>query len=681
VDERTAVAHSEAVIGCGREEASGHGAAPRDVYRLRDLSRGGRWLALAFALALSLPAVLAFNWAVNDWAPSGDAALMGIRALDVGTSRTPLVGQPSTGGKYIGDDDHVNHPGPLHFYLLAVGIRSFGGSLGMLVVSVLIVWVCVQLAAWAVFRELGAAAGIVAAVLLGVVMFTTGTSSLVDPVSSRAAGYPLLCASVLCWCVLCGDLRLLPLATAMVSFAAEQHLAVAPAVAVLAAAAVVGVIVALVRRPREVAWWCWWSVLVALVLWAPVLLDQVINPNGNLGRILHFAGSSHRKTLGATSALRQLANALGLPPLLGRMQLTGGMMLAPPSSLTWISAAVALAIVAALGLRWRTRNPRQATLAVMVGITALAGFANGSSVPVGFLEESRIAFYHWTFVLAFFTWLVLGLGVLEPMRAQLVGRPRLAHGLTALALAAIILPAAINPTLDRPSNYLESASSFLPRRYLRRIGDAVFALQALLGKQAVLIGRGGEFYAGQPQALAFELAARGLDVRAPLALRGFVHDDRMVDPSTVDTGLVLIGDAAKPANTAPRGILLADVDLRNRPDPRAFEELVAQAQTGGEVRLGPAAAEALAAMSDPFQHLSVSVSLADIAQRPRKVLTARVLRFLRDHPIEEPRLDPALIDRVLAGVRGNWSPASTTRLRLYSVDRAELLRVSPELRF
>src|SRR5262249_11923317 len=153
-----------------------------------------------------------------------------------GTARTPLVGLPSTGGRYIGTD-YVNHPGPVHLYLLALAIRLFGGDFGMPLVSMLIVEACVLLAAWAVFRELGATAGTVAAVLLGTIMFTTGAASLINPVSSRVAGYPLLCSSVLCWCVLSGDLRLLPLATAVLSFAAQQHLSVAPAAVVLAASA------------------------------------------------------------------------------------------------------------------------------------------------------------------------------------------------------------------------------------------------------------------------------------------------------------------------------------------------------------------------------------------------------------------------------------------------------------
>src|ERR687888_530085 len=75
-------------------------------------------------------------------------------------------------------------------------------------------------------RQLGPPAGVIAAIVLSGILFTTGMSSLIDPVSSRVAGYPLLCGAVLLWCVLCGDVRLLPLTAAVVSFAAQQHLSV-----------------------------------------------------------------------------------------------------------------------------------------------------------------------------------------------------------------------------------------------------------------------------------------------------------------------------------------------------------------------------------------------------------------------------------------------------------------------
>src|SRR2546421_8193792 len=63
----------------------------RSVYRLRDLDRPGRWAALAFTLALLIAPAVAFAWAMPDWAPAGDTALMGLRVLDVGTARTPLI--------------------------------------------------------------------------------------------------------------------------------------------------------------------------------------------------------------------------------------------------------------------------------------------------------------------------------------------------------------------------------------------------------------------------------------------------------------------------------------------------------------------------------------------------------------------------------------------------------------
>ena len=446
---------------------------------------------MAFALALSLPPVLAFAWATPDWAPAGDPALMGIRALDVGTSRTPLIGQPSTASQYIHRAGNVNHPGPLHFYLLAVSIRVFGGDVGMPLVTVLIVEAAVLLGAWGVFRQLGPAAGILAAVLLGAVMFTTGASSLVDPVSSSIAGYPLLCASVLCWCVLSGDLRLLPLTVAVVSFTAQQHLSVAPAVVVLSAAAGLGLVAALARgRRRQVLHWCGWSALVAVVLWAPVLLQQATSSEGNLRRLASYARSSDRATLGATSALHQLAHTLGLPPLLGQTDLSGWKLLAVPSTFTRLSAAAVLVAIAALGLWWRRRRPRMATLAVMVAILVLAGLANGSSVPVGLLEQGRITFYHWSFALAFFSCLVLGLGVLTVLRRHLFARAAFAPALTSLALVAIVVPAAVNPSLERSTNTLPAAHGYLRSRYVNRLADAALAHRRELGAQTVLLGRG-----------------------------------------------------------------------------------------------------------------------------------------------------------------------------------------------
>lgn len=554
-----------------RSRASG---SDRAVYRLRDLDRRGRWVAAVFALALSLSPLVAFLWAAPNWAPAGDTALMGLRALDVGTSRTPLIGQPSSSSAYVESDRPVHHPGPTHFYLLAGSVRLLGG-IGMPLVSVIIVSSCVLIAAWAVFRQLGPSAGVIAAVVLNAIMFTTGASSLIDPVSSRVSGYPLLCSAVLLWCVLCGDLRLLPLTTAVVSFTAQQHLSVGPALVVLTAGAVAGLVVSLARHRRwhdlrirrQAATWAGWSVLVALVMWAPVLLDQV-SGEGNLGRLTSYVGSRDREALGTTSGVYQVVHSLGLPPLLGQTDFSGQWMLAQPSLLTWLSAATVVAIAAVLGALWWRVSRRRSGLALMVGIAALAGVANGSSVPVG-LEQARAVFYHWSFVLAFFACLVLGLGTLSLVRnTGIVVRSFVPAALTSLALAAIVVPSALNPVLDRRTNTLEGTHGFWQSRRFDRLIDAVVAHRSQLGRQTVLLGGGNQLVTFR-EALAFALAERDLDVRHSRELRGFVDDDRLVDRSTIESGLVLHAFTREGPGKSLPGELLGVIHLEKHSDVSA----------------------------------------------------------------------------------------------------------------
>ena len=496
---------------------------------------------------------------------------MAIRALDVGTSRTPLIGQPSSADEYIDSDRPIAHPGPWHFYMLAGPVRLFGG-MGMVLVSVLMVGTCLLVSAWAVFRQLGASAALVAAVVLGAITFTTGTSSLVDPVSSRSAGYPLLCSAVLLWCVLVGDLRLLPLATAVVSFTAQQHLSVAPATVLLTLGTLAGFGAWFFARHRyrapevrrQLRWAVTWSVLVALVMWAPPLLDQFFG-EGNLGNLAHYVGSRDRETLGWHSAFRQLSHTLGVPPLLGRTEFSGQWILSDPSLLTWLSALLVMVIVAVLGFRWWSTDRRKSGLAIMVGLVAAAGLVNGSSVPVG-LEQSRAAFYHWTFVLAFFVWLVLGLGALALLRRTDLGRrPMVTPALVSVALAAIILPSIVNLTLERRTNTLDGTHAFWSNSSFDRLGDSVAAHRSELGARPVLMGP--NLFTSYPEALAFELDRRGIDVEHTEDMRGFVDDERMADRRTVTSGLFLKpfhdGD---PASKAP-GELLAVVHLRRGVDP------------------------------------------------------------------------------------------------------------------
>jgi hypothetical protein len=605
---------------------------------------------------------------------------MGIRALDVGTSRTPLVGQPSTADFDIGAGARVSHPGPIHFYLLAGFVRLLGGWLGMLVVSVLIVEACLLVAAWVMFRALGPAACVFAAVLLGAVAFTTGASSLVDPVSSNIAGYPLLCSAVLCWCLLCGDLRLLPLSTAVVSFTAQQHLSVAPATVVLSGGAFVGLWVSLARSGRlrrrggrrDVLRWTGWSVVVAVVLWSPVVAEQLFTNDGNLSRLLRYTGGD-RMTVGTASAFRQIAHTLGLPPLLGRRELTGWNLLTTPSLLTWVTAGLVAVVVALLGLRWFRASDRRASLSLIVVIAAVAGFANGSSVPVNMSEQGRLSFYHWSFVLAFFAYLVVGLGVLDVFRGRRAVGSRVGTGLVSVALLAIIVPAAVNPGLDRTTNSLVSAHGYLERRYVRSLADTVLAHREELGNEVVLLARGGNPYAGFGEALAYELTERGLDIRHPYTRRRFVADQRLVDRE-VDSALVV--QSVEPGRASIPGRMIGEVQPEPNLDRMAYRALIVQAESADEVRLGPDATAALAALRDEGERVVLSYAFRFLTDAPVWPLQQKTLRFLLEHPIEEPRLDPRLMRRVLRSAPDGWSTDNAFGLRVYLLTRDELRAVA-----
>lgn len=671
------------------------------VHRLRSLDRHGRIWAAVFAAALLLAPALALAWAAPDWVPANDPALMALRALDVGTSRTPLTGQPSTSAHYVGADEHVDHPGPLHFYLMAGPVRLLGPAIGMLVVSVAITGGCVLLAAWAVFRQLGRAAGVLTAVALGAVTFTTGAASLVNPVSSNIAGYPLLCSMVLLWCLVCGDVRLLPLAAAVVSFTAQQHLSVLPALGTGTALALAAGAVAWGRdgrwrdrdARRHLRRWAGLAAVIALVLWSPVLLEQVDPDGRNLTRMVDFARDSDRPTVGLGSAVYQVVNVLGLPPLLGQTELSGSWLLERPSALTWASAAVVVALLALLAVRWRRSEPRRFALVVMAAILALAGLANGSAVPES-LEKFRLPLYHWAFPLALFVVLALGLGLADAVRQLRPARlPALRPALAGCAVLAIAVPAAVNPSLDRPSNTLTAAYSPVDRSIVERAADQVMEHRGELDGEVVLLGR-GVYYEGIPEALGVMLTERGVDVRFTSLFLEYVDDERLADPSTADAGLmVVVEDGIE--DTQPAGELIGDVPIVEGFDRQAFDQLVAQAGAADQVRFGPAFEEALglsrrgvladieagavdmqelfrSAPAEDVEALQMVLLLSTLADDPApRLLDRNILDFLVEHPIEHPRLDPALLRRVRDGLPDGWS-GGPLRLAVYLLDRGEL---------
>lgn len=532
---------------------AGHPGPGAAVHRLRDLDRSDRWLAAGFATLLLLAPVLAFVHYVGDWVPSGDPALMGIRALDVGTAHTPSMGQPSLSHLY-GDADLVRHLGASHYYLLAPFVRLLGASVGMLVVSVLITGTSLLLTAWATFRQLGRQAGVLAVLILAAIAFTTGASSLVNPVSSSIAGYPFLCSTVLLWCLLSGDVRLLPLTVAVVSFAAHQHLSVLPALGLASLVVLIGLVVTWARARRRDRQpddlrqrrWLLGAGAVSVVMWAPLAVQELFGTAPNLSRLVEFTMHDDRPTLGFATGFGQVVNVLGLPPILGQRNLSGEWLFQHLSPLTWVSAALVVAIAAVVGVRWRRDHPRRSALVVMVAVLAVGGFWSGASVPRG-IEQHRLVFYHWAFALAFFVILTLALAlgdVTGRLRNRLPASARhLRTALVAAAALAVALPGVLSTRIDRWENTLLAAYAPLDRRMVEDLADQVMRQSDDLDGSVVLIARGQAWSRGLHEALALELLQRGVSLSHAWYDVAFVADQRLADRATVDVGLVLTAEA------------------------------------------------------------------------------------------------------------------------------------------
>jgi hypothetical protein len=652
------------------------------VHRLRDLDKRGRSVAALFAVLLCLAPLLAFVWATPDWAPANDPALMAVRALDVGTARTPVSGQPSTSGHQVDDDLLVTHPGPIHFYLLAVPVRVFGAATGMVLVSVLITAVCVLIAAWAAFRQLGPPGGILAALALGTIMFTTGAATLVNPVSSNIARYPVLCSMVLLWCLLCRDMRLLPLCVAVVSFAAQQHLSVLPALGVA-----VGLTAAVVawtnwHRWRQVAIWplhrtnVGRSVLVAGVLWLPVMVQELFGDRGNLSAILQFGGSDSRETVGLASSVRQVVRATGLPPLLGQLRVDGHWLLESPSPGGWAAALLVLGAVAALGWRWRRDEPRRAAMVVMAGILLVAGLVTGSQVP-DTLEQSRLALYHWTWPFLFFLVVILGLGLYDLVeRTSLASVGVLRPALAGAVALAVAVPALANPSLERPSNRLVEAYSPLRHEDFAQLADQILDHADALGDNTVVAERAadpqGSLLRGLGSGLSLELLERGVDVRFSSWYPQVVHEGRIVHRDDLDSALVLVTDEdGEPFTKDVPGTLVAEL-RHSTIDNEALASLIRTAESADEVRFSPEF-ESYVGSLPADRAFFYSNGLSTLPEDPRSILlNPTYLGLLRDYPPEEPQFDPEMVDRLSDSLPEEPRDLSGT-LRVYLLDHDEAL--------
>lgn len=642
------------------------------MLRLRDLDRAGRALALLLGLALVLAPVRAAAVEAGRWSPQGDDALIELRARDVGTARTPLVGQPSTSGAYGGDDAHVAHPGPAGLFVLAPGIRLLGPTAGILVTTAAVSAICALVVAWTVLRRAGLRAAAVASTLLALAMWTAGGAGLVDPLSSNLGRLPLVAAAVLVWALACGDRRLAPLAVAVTSFAAQQHLSVLPAAAVVAAVGGLALVVPFARArvgPR----WTGLAAAVGLVAWSPVLVQQLRGDPGNLGALARYSGDGERVDLGLRSAAGQVARVLATP-FLGRSGVDGWDLVDPPGAAVVAAAVVVAGALAAGGWWARHRAPDLSRLVLVAGALAVAGVLTGMNVPDS-PEQGRLNFFHWAFALSLVELLALAWLAVEVARARAARVSPRAVG--AAAVVAVTVLALLPLGLDRSSDRLLQA---VPRSSVRTLVDAVRADPEVAADRGPLLSlvAGEDRFVQLGDTVPVRLRAAGLDVRFGPGATGFVHPDHQIDPCAVDRALVVALGLGAPRADVP-GRRVAAVVAVPGVDLAALDRLAAQAE-GQRVELGPDLAAALARRpGDQGDLLAAQLSYRLGTDALDVLRTRSTVELLRDHPPAAPALDADDLAALAASFPHGVTALPATHLSVHLLDRAQLARFRPDL--
>lgn len=713
------------------------------MHRLRDLTARQRVVAAALVALLLVPFAMSVLRARHvHWLPSGDDALIGLRSWDVFTSHRPLIGQPSTSHLYS-PGQSTSHPGPIEFYWLATPMRLLGPATGMIVGSMLVNLASVLTACWVAFRRAGPAVGAGATFLAGCVLWAEGTALLTDPISSNAGGVPLLALAALAWAVIDGDHRLLPLAAAFAAWVGQQHLAIAAPAASMAALAVAGVVVHEVTArwrvrtaaagadppevdpgagepsvdapsvdqpvtdepgadvpgadvvsvdvpPDEPAGprrWPWYvgAAAVSVVLWFPVLWQQVTGDPGNVTAVLKYAGTSDTPPIGGFSGVRQAIRALGLPPLLVRSDLSGEDFFRGPLGAGEVVVAVLGYLVLAATVVWAWARRRTLALLAFTALAlAGAGALNGSKIPAS-IEAFRINFYRWAFVVAWLAWLAYGwlavIGV-RALLARLDREPalpaRLAPLVPLVSVVALLVPvAAVAFTHPGWDDERRDQVGF---PMMRDLGAA--ANRAAAGKGRVtLVLRGSSANLSTGPAVALQLVVEGHDVRvdtvvAPGIEDRFWGDHRILHPGD-DPGdvIFLLASGLSQVPDLP-GRRIARVAL-NEVQSAALAILVPQARSADLVA-SPEVDTLLAQHYGERDRVYVRDNvMTELATKPEKLLTDPViLQMIIDGYYRSPPFDRAALLRLRSVL-----PAEDVNLddvfELRVLTRAELADVVP----
>ena len=344
---------------------------------------------LAYALLVVVVVVFSWKAATLDWKAAGDLSVIRLRALDVGTSNTPLVGPYSR--------FQWNHPGPMLSFAFAPWARLFGSSgVGILIGAFVANLAAMFGAAWVARRSSNVLFFLTSIVLAAFVLLAQ-SGELFNPWNPFVVVLPLFAALIAAWGTFRGDRVAAVVLVIAASFAIQGHIGAAPLGVLALLIGGGGLLYAIARSAGEDRRGFVTTSLIAVgvmfVCWIPPLLDQFFG-TGNLGRLVRFQFTATEPSAGLRFALDQVTRLLTFPPgrEVGFLGVVGTGPVVP-----WMAIALLAATVVAWRKSWHDRLQLALVAWLSIAVTGLA-ISGIKGIPFQYV-------FRWSWAMVLVVWI------------------------------------------------------------------------------------------------------------------------------------------------------------------------------------------------------------------------------------------------------------------------------------
>ena len=494
---------------------------------------------VAYVLLAAVLAVFAWRAITLDWKAAGDLSVIRLRALDVGTSNTPLVGAYSR--------FKWNHPGPSLSFAFAPWVRLFGSSgVGILIGAYVANLAAMAGAVW-VARRASKVLFFITTVALAAFVLLEHSGELFNPWNPFVILLPLFAALLASWATFRGDRVAAVILVIAASFSIQGHIGAAPLGVLALLIGGGGLVYACVRSEgtarRELLKTSLIALGVLFVCWIPPLIDQFFD-SGNLGRIVRFQFSSTEPSAGFRFALDQVTRLLTFVP--GREVGFLGVVGTGPV-IPWMAIVLAAATVVAWKKGWRDRLQFTllAWLSIIVTVLAISGI---KGVPFQYV-------FRWSWAMVLVVWIACAwVGVsllleLAPVRKWFTAAASL---VVAVLMAALLVNGVSFASVQGWDAQLQLYEPVI-QPTLDVLRDAPKPVMVV-----TYLGLADGTVANELLARADEM---GIDLRRTPDLKFVFGSGRSVDPANAKSELVLVtqGEIEQYRND-PRFRLIAHFD-------------------------------------------------------------------------------------------------------------------------